>query len=255
MVSFYKLLSESLCSWGQSRSGHKWSRKSPPKKCYYLFWQERARLSRHSFYPLSPRSWLRGHRSQLAAPSGFSAQAPPTCHHRGSRVPNPPGPQAPQGPQAAPADRVPGRLLPSGCRGGDGREVCHGLKAWTQPVGGLGEGSGSPAGHSPEPVPWATAHPPVQGQVSQRAREKAGIHLLSSSPPQDYNSTEIDWPTNGRCLTVIHLGEGPTAAPANGWAGPLTGGHWQLLSWGMSPLQVPTNHWMTVNGLSVTVSW
>lgn len=142
---------------------------------------------------LSPsESQVLAERTQISAGSSLrvQSQAPPTCHHRGSRVPNPPGPQAPRGPQAAHADHVPGRLLPSGCRGGDGREVCHGLKAWTQPAGGLGEGSGSPAGHSPEPVLWATAHPLVQGHVSQRAREKAGIHLLPSSPPQDYNSTD-----------------------------------------------------------------
>ena len=33
------------------------------------------------------------------------------------------------------------------------------------------------------------AHPLVQGQISQRAGEKAGIHLLPSSPPQD-NTTD-----------------------------------------------------------------
>ena len=45
---------------------------------------------------------------------------------------------------------------------------------------------------------------------------------------------------NGHSLTVGCLWEGPTVALTNGWAGPLTVAHWQLVAYGRGPLW----HWL-----------
>ena len=51
-------------------------------------------------------------------------------------------------------------------------------------------------------------------------------------------------PSNGRPLTVTHLGAGPTSVPTNGWTCPPTVAHWQLPAWGRGPLrQRPMAEW------------
>ena len=45
------------------------------------------------------QSWLRGGRTQSAAPSGPGSHILPSCHHWGSQAPNPNGPQYPQATQ------------------------------------------------------------------------------------------------------------------------------------------------------------
>ena len=93
----------------------------------------------------------------------------------------------------------------------------------------------SPTGHSPP-----TSFPIQKPGELEGPRKKAGICLLPHSlpawwPPLHWLLADC-WTTNGHSLTVGCLGEGPTAAATNGWAGPLTVTHWQLLTWGRGTL-------------------
>ena len=109
---------------------------------------------------LRSRSWLRGGRSQWAAPSGAGSQILSSCHHCGSKAPKIqlalrllrlPTWQEPDPPDCDPCQLS----LPLCCRGGNEREVHHHLKAWAQPSGWPWQGLWNPEGHSPQPVPWA----------------------------------------------------------------------------------------------------
>ena len=88
----------------------------------------------------------------------------------------------------------------------------------------------------------APAHLLAQDQVNWGTpREPAEICLLPHFPPEDHHSTNrwLNYLIKGCSLTVGGLWAGPTAVPTNGWAGPLTVSHWQLVSWGQGPLW----HW------------
>ena len=107
------------------------------------------------------------------------------------------------------------------------------------PASGLPwRGLWSPTGHSPQPVSWTTQLTRwPKARWARGHREKAGIHLLPHSPPQDHSSADgwlngsltvalwqlfivggaqcktdqwLSRTTNRRCWTVIRLGEGPT---------------------------------------------
>ena len=128
-----------------------------------------------------------------------------------------------------------GRLLPLCCRDRDGWEV----HCWAKANGRPWRGLWSPAGHSSQPVPWARQlNWLARGRVSKRALwRKPGSPLTSLStwgPP--FRQPLAESPTKGHSGTAGHLGEGPTVAPTNGWAGPLTVTHWQWLTLRRGPL-------------------
>ena len=78
------------------------------------------------------------------------------------------------------------------------------------------QGPWSPAGHSPQPAPWApqrTCWPP--GEL-EGPRKKAGIRLSPHSLPGDHNFTDLlqneGLMTNGGSLAAGFLWEGPGAS-------------------------------------------
>lgn len=187
-----------------------------------LTWK--GKVPRLSFHPPKSRSWLRGGRSQLVVPLGPGPQALASCHHWGSQVLRT---QAGPKPWRGPADCVLCRLLLLlGGRDRDEWEFHHCLKAWAQPVGGFGEGSGALQDRALSlfPGPLSSLPGPRRGKLEG---EKAGIRLLPHSPPDDHHSTDhhstyTDWMYSlSRSLTAGCLWAGPTAAPTNGWARPL----------------------------------
>ena len=102
--------------------------------------------------PACAQAWLK---RQISVGGSLRARSPdlPSCHHWGSQSPRtqltlrPPKWRGP-GLTTCVLCRLP---LPLGHRDGDGREAHCCLKAWAWPWRGLW----NPAGHSPQPVPWA----------------------------------------------------------------------------------------------------
>ena len=60
----------------------------------------KGKVPRDNFHP-EVQPWLRGSRSQVAAPSGSGPQTLPSCTAVGARCPGPASPQAPQAAQMA----------------------------------------------------------------------------------------------------------------------------------------------------------
>lgn len=71
-----------------------------------------------------------------------------------------------------------------GGRDRDGGELRHCLKAWAQPVGGLGDRA-----LSLFPGPLSSLAGPRRGKLEG---EKAGVCLLPPSPPDDHHSIHTD---------------------------------------------------------------
>ena len=178
----------------------------------------KGRVPRHSFHPPRSRSWLRGGRSQLAAPSGPGSHTLPSYHHWGSEVSKPTGPQAPraaQGGGAGPTDCDPHKLLLIlGHRDKDGGEGQHCFKAWAKASGWPWWGLLSPAWHSPQPVSLVPHHPLAQDQgAGWRAQ---GSRQASTS------------------YFTLHLMA--TVLLTAGWIKSLMVSHWQLVACGKGPL-------------------
>ena len=113
--------------------------------------------------------------------------------------------------QRGPADWVLCRLLPLlGGRDRDEWEFHYCLKAWAQPVGGLGEGSGALQDRALSlfPGPLSSLAGPRPGKLEE---EKAGTRLLPHCPPDDHHYTD--------------------------WMHSLPVAHWWLIACGQAPLQ------------------
>ena len=151
--------------------------------------------------PSEVQSWLRGGRSQLAGPSGPGPQTL-NCHPclQGTRCP---GPSWPSGSSDCPNGGGEGRAqAPQTATHADGR--CHevaevgmrerfihdSLKAWAQPVGGLGRDSGALWNTAPSLFPGPPNHPLDGDQMSWRAQGRRRgpasyltPHLMTTTPP------------------------------------------------------------------------
>ena len=171
-----------------------------------LTWK--GKVPKLNFHPLRSGSWLREGRPQLVIPSGPGLQTLASCHHWGSEVLRT---QAGPKPGRGPADWVLCRLLPLlGGRDRDEWEFHYCLKAWAQPVGGLGEGSGALQDRALSlfPGPLSSLAGPTPGKLEG---EKAGTRLLPHSPPDDHHYTD--------------------------WMHSLTVAHWRSVACGQAPLQ------------------
>ena len=232
------------------------SSKLPPKQMLFSVLISMGQVPQQNFHP--PRS-RPGWEERVPAGTGYPAPNRLPSTQSGSSRQRPDlaeeanlSWQLPQGQVPRPAEppllREPGAQDPIGLRlltppsggwsqrwplslghwGRNGGEGHHHLKAWTRPVGGLGEGSGPPR-----------THPPIWSLGPQLTAAQGWDSLLTTlfvrGPPLWRPLTECS--TNGRSLAVAGLGAGPTAAPTNGWGGSLTVTQWQLLAWGRSPLQ------------------
>ena len=140
----------------------------------------KGQVSRHDCHPLRFQSWLRGGRSQLAAPSRSGPQNLPSSHHWGIQVPMTQlAPRLFRVPRQWGADCILwGLLLPSG--DGNGRQGPHHLKAWAPPVGSFDEGSGFLQDTSLSLFPGPPGHSLTWGQTSWRPPgEGQGLPLTS----------------------------------------------------------------------------
>ena len=248
------------------------SYKSTLNKCYSPFWQERARSQGIAFTLWGPDPGLRGEvpagpgtlpqnlhiplglgppasAQVLAEEAGLSWQLPqglvprpcPAVIMEGARHLRPNWPSSSSGSWngGGRASRAHARQTAAAFRSqrhGYRRDSPH-LKAG--PASGVPwRGLWSPTGHSPQPVSWTTQLTRwPKARWARGHREKAGIHLLPHSPPQDHSSADgwlngsltvalwqlfivggaqcktdqwLSRTTNGHCWTVIRLGEGPT---------------------------------------------
>ena len=91
------------------------------------------------------------------------------------------------------------------------------LKTWAWPVGGLGQGSEA----LQDTAPNCSQDLPLTGLSAWGLKTTT---LLTEGT------------TNCLSLTAGSLWEGPTAAPMDGWAGPLRVAHRQLVAYGRSPV-------------------
>ena len=150
-------------------------------------------------HPPRSQSWLRGSRSQLAAPSGPGSHILPNCHPWRSQASNPTDPQSPHGIQmgrldltGCDRDRWP---LLLGCRERDGER-------FTAPQGpqlmeGLSEGSGALQCLVPVCSLGPPAHLLAQGSVKTGGPPGEGLNLpLTSLSTDDHYATDLDWVTS-----------------------------------------------------------
>ena len=153
---------------------------------FSILWPE-GQVPQHNFHPQRSRpGWEEG----VPAGTGYPApeclprtQSGSSCQHPGlaeeadlnwrfpqGQVPRPAEPPLLREPDAQDPTglrllRLPSvgwsqrRPLPLGHRGGDGGACHHHLKAWTRPVGGLGEDSGAPQDTVPSLFPGSPTHP------------------------------------------------------------------------------------------------
>ena len=182
--------------------------------------------------------WLRGGRSQLAAPQGHFH---PAVIAEGARCPRDSWPPGSSGHPHSGGRSL--RLhytwtaavirLPRWGRGRGSLPLQDLERASEQPWRGLW----SPAGSSL--FPGAPSTPSGTGRVSRRAlRRKAGSNSYLALRLRTTIPLTVGWIANkSRPLTAGHLGEGHTAAPTNSWEGPLAVLAWQLLTWGRGPPQ------------------
>ena len=162
-----------------------WSGNDVPVNLYQmnviLCPDEKGKVPRHNFYLPRSQSWLRGVRSQLAAPSGPDSHILPSYHPRGSQASNPSGPQSPQAIQMG----RPGltdydsyrRPLLVGHRDRDGEEV----HCFSSPGPWLVEAL--------LPGPSSSSAGPRLGKL-EGLQEKACICLLPHSLPDDHYPTD-----------------------------------------------------------------
>ena len=167
----------------------------------------KGKVPRHTFHRPRSQSWLRGSRSQLAAPSGTGFQGLPCYHPWGRQACNSTDPQSPQLPKWG--DPVPqtdsyGRPLLLGHRDrGEGEVHCC-LKGWAKASGGLMRPL-EPCRMEPQSVPWAL-HSPTDRRLGnlEGLPEKAWVCLLPHSPLGYQNPTDpwLNRFPSGPSLTV-----------------------------------------------------
>ena len=149
----------------------------------------KGKVPRHKLHPPRSWSWLRGGRSQLAAPSRPGPQTLPSCH-----VCHAPNPLCPQSPQVAQKEGRPGLtdcnqgrwLCYLVAETGMGRGEVHcSSRSGPRLVEGLSEGSGTLQDIVPS-VPWVLqfTHWPKAGWAGGPPGEGLNLlfHLMTTTP-------------------------------------------------------------------------
>ena len=134
----------------------------------------KGKVPRHNFHPPRSRSWLK---RQISAGGSLRPRSPDPAQPPSLREPGAQDPTSPQAPQATQMARARSHRLHPMQTAAVISLQRQGWGIGSLPPQGLGPASGrpwrglwSPAGHSPQPVPWAPlAHPLARGQVSWRA--------------------------------------------------------------------------------------
>ena len=198
----------------------------------------KGKASRHNFHPEMSQSWLRGSRSQSAAPSGPSSHILSRSHSWQSQAPNPIGPHSPQAVQIGrlvltnwDPERRP-LLVGHGDR--DGGELHHSSRPGPRLVEGLIEGSGALQDIVPNLFP---GHSRTQSWMSFKASRRRPdsasyltLHLMTTTPPLTQSLPH--W-----SLIDSNLWVEQNVLLTNSWAGQLTVTHWQLAACEWGPLR------------------
>ena len=171
----------------------------------------KGQVSRHNCHPVRSQSWVRGGRSQLAAPQGQVPRPYPALITEGSRCP-----------------WLNWLLGSSGCPDSGGRlhpvRTASAIRWWewqtgSPPLQGLGPTSGQlwwglwiPAGHIPQFIPWAPRSPTDLRLDELEAPRRSPGSTSYLILPDDHHSAD-HWLNHPLMVT-----------------------HRQLITWGRSPL-------------------